>query len=59
LASAADLEVTQTELRVTLAAQSSPHRTRAVAALCKELNQTKFIFPGSRLRLHYAIQEAS
>ena len=59
LASAADLEVTQTELRVTLAAQSSPHRTRAIAALCEELNQTKTIFPGSRLHLHYAIREAS
>jgi transposase len=59
LASAADLEVTQTELRVTLAAQSSPHRTRAIAALCEELNQTKTVFPGSQLRLHYSIREAS
>lgn len=58
LASAADLEVTKTELRVTLAAQSSPHRTRAIAALCRELNQIKTIFPGSRLRLRYAIREA-
>ena len=59
LASAADLEVTQTELRVILAAQSSPHRTRAIAALCEELNQTKTVFPGSQLRLHYSIREAS
>jgi transposase len=59
LASAADLEVTRTELRVILAAQSSPHRTHAIAALCEELNQTKTIFPGSRLRLHYAIRKAS
>jgi len=59
LASEADLEVTQTELRVTLAPQSSPHRSRAVAALCKELNQTKTIFPGSQLRVHYGIREAS
>jgi len=59
LASAADLSVTKTELRVTLAAQSSAHRTRAIAALCEELNQTKTIFPGSQLRLHYAIQETS
>jgi len=59
LASAADLEVTQTELRVILAAQSSPHRTRAIAALCEELNQTKTVFPGSKLRLHYSIREAS
>jgi transposase len=59
LASAADLEVTQTELRVTLAAQSSAHRTRAIAALCEELNLTKTTFPGSRLRLRYAIRKAS
>jgi transposase len=58
LASAADLQVTETELRITLAPQSSPHRTRAIAALCDQLNQTKTIFPGSRLRLHYAIREA-
>lgn len=59
LVSAADLEVTQTELRVTLAAQSSPHRTRAIAALCEELNRTNTLFPGSRLRLRYTIREAS
>jgi transposase len=59
LASAADLEVSETELRVTLAPQSSPHRTRAIAALCDQLNETKTLFPGSRLRLHYAIREAS
>lgn len=58
LASAADFQVTQTELRVTLAPQSSPHRTRAIAALCEELNQTKTLFPGSKLRLHYAIRES-
>jgi prepilin-type processing-associated H-X9-DG protein len=56
LASAADLKVTKRELRVTLAAQSSPHRTRAIAALCEELNQRKAVFPGSNLRLKYAIQ---
>src|SRR6266851_164619 len=33
LASAADLQVSETELRVILAPQSSPHRTRAIAAL--------------------------
>ena len=59
LASTADLQVADTELRVTLAPQSSPHRTRAIAALCDQLNQTKTLFPGSRWRLHYAIREAS
>jgi hypothetical protein len=59
LASAAELQVTERELRVTLAPQSSPHRTRAIAALCQELNQTQTLFPGSPLRLHYAIRESS
>src|SRR6266498_5076004 len=59
LASVADIEVTRKELRITLAAQSSPHRTRAVAELCQELNTIRTLFPGSRLRLRYAIREAS
>lgn len=56
LASAADLDVTQDELRITLAALSSPHRTRALAALCQQLNQTHTVFPGSSLRLRYGIR---
>lgn len=56
LASVADLEVTADELRVTLAPLSSPHRTRAIAALCEELNLTNTVFPGSSLRLRYAIR---
>lgn len=59
LSSAADLKVTKRELRVTLAPQSSPHRTRAIAALCAELNRERTLFPSSSLRLHYAIQEPS
>jgi transposase len=58
LASAADLEVTQSELRVTLAPLSSPHRTRAIAALGAELNRLDVRFPGSSLRLRYAVREA-
>jgi transposase len=59
LASAADLRVTETELSITLAPQSSPHRTRAITALCDQLNQFNILFPGSRLRLHYTIRQAS
>ncbi len=59
LLSAADLEVTAKELRVTLLPQSSPHRTRAIAALCDELNSLNARFPGSRLRLRYAIHAPS
>ena len=59
LASTADLRVTKRELRVKFAPQSSPHRTRAIAALCEELNRKRALFPGSALRLCYAIQEQS
>jgi len=55
LQSAADLEVTDDELRVTLAAQSSPHRSRAIAELCALLNATDTVFPGTSLRLRYAV----
>ncbi len=54
--SVTDIEVTDRELRVTLAPMSSAHRTRAITALCDELNRTETIFPGSRLRLTYAIR---
>jgi hypothetical protein len=59
LASAADLQITKRGLCVTLAPQSSPHRTRAIAALCEELNQRRAAFPGSNLQLMYAIQGLS
>jgi transposase len=57
LASAADMEVTDTELHITLAPLSSAHRTRAIERLCEELNQSQTHFPGSVLRLRYAIRE--
>ena len=53
--SAADIEVTDSELRITLAPLSSAHRTRAVAALCHELNRNPTCFPGSRLHLRFAV----
>ena len=56
LASAADLEVTDHELRVTLHRLSSPHRTRVVERLCEELNRSPARFPGSRLRLRFAVK---
>jgi len=55
LAGPADLVVTDTELRVVLAPLSSPHRTRALAALCDTLDRAGTQFPGSRLRLRYAV----
>ena len=39
------------QIRVKLAPQSSPHRTRAVAKLCESLNELKPIFPGTELQI--------
>ena len=55
LASAADLEVTDQELRLRLVPLSSAHRSRAIAALCEELNVTKTVFPRSRLCLQFSV----
>jgi len=55
LASAADLEVSPDELRVKVGPLSSPHRTRALAALCEVLNKAAVIFPGTRQRVTYAV----
>jgi transposase len=59
LASAGDIDVTTHELRVTLAPLSSAHRTRAIAALCDALNSAAPCFPGTRLRLRFAVRQAS
>jgi hypothetical protein len=51
LRSPADIEVRDRELRVTIAPQSSPHRSRAIAALCTVLNKLDTVVPGTQLRL--------
>ncbi len=56
--SPARLEVAEGELRVTIAAQSSPHRTAALAALCEQLDALAIPFPGTHLRLRLAVQAA-
>ena len=52
---AADIDVTDTELRVTICPLSSPHRTLAVQALCETLTETATVFPGSRLTMRFTI----
>lgn len=54
--SPARLEVADGELRVTIAAQSSPHRTAALSALCEQLDALAVPFPGTHLRLRLAVQ---
>jgi transposase len=55
LAGAADIEVGENELHVRLAPLSSPHRSRAIAAVCEQLNQTATCFPGTKMRLRYSV----
>jgi hypothetical protein len=55
LASSADIEVTDTELHVRLTPLSSPHRSVAVGALCRDLNARAVPFPGTRLKLRFSV----
>jgi transposase len=59
LASGATLEVTKDALHVRLDPLSSAHRTRAIANLCADLNQTPVAFPGTKLRLVFTVAEAT
>ena len=53
--SAGDLEIQGDDLHVRINALSCPRRTRALAAMCKELNTTKTIYPGTDLTLVYSV----
>ena len=55
-ATAGDIHVADGELNLTLAPLSSPHRTHAAQALCELLDKTATIFPGSRLRMRFAMR---
>jgi hypothetical protein len=56
LQSSGDLEVQAGTLRVILAPQSAPHRSRALGLLCEELNALGTRFPGSDLLLKFSVQ---
>jgi hypothetical protein len=51
-----DMRVADSELKITLAPLSSPHRTHAARALCEILDKTATILPGSRLRIRFAMR---
>ena len=55
-ATAGEICVGESELHITLAPLSSPHRTYAAQALCEILDQTATIFPGSHLRMRFAVR---
>jgi hypothetical protein len=52
---AADINVTDTELLITVHPFSSPHRTIAVQALCDILSETATVFPGTRLTMRFTV----
>jgi transposase len=56
LGAAGDIKVGADEIRVYLEPLNSPHRARALAALCDQINQTETTFPGSALRLHFEVK---
>jgi hypothetical protein len=51
-----DLQVIGETLHVRLDPASAPRRSKALAALCNELNDTKTIYPGTALTLHYSVK---
>jgi hypothetical protein len=52
---AADIEVSNAQLRVTINPLSVPHRTLAVKELCKTLTESATLFPGSSLVMSFDI----
>ena len=54
--SSATIEVGSQQLKVTIANQSSDHRTKVLRELCEELNKLNVKFPGSELRLVLAAE---
>ena len=59
LQSAASIEPGKDELRIMLAPLSSEHRSKAIAVLCRVLNQSNTVFPGTNLRMYFAVAQPS
>jgi len=51
-----DLQIIGDTLHVRLDPASAPRRSKAIAALCNELNDTATIYPGTALTLNYSIK---
>jgi prepilin-type processing-associated H-X9-DG protein len=51
-----DLQVIGDTLHVRLDPASAPRRSKALAALCTELNDTATIYPGTNLTLNYSVK---
>lgn len=51
------VELDEQQLLITIHPQSSPHRTSVVRSLCEQLNQLETRFPGTNLRLKFAVDD--
>jgi DNA-binding CsgD family transcriptional regulator len=56
LSAGGDIQVTNAELLVSIDPLSSPHKTQALAAVCEQLNLTSTHFPGTNLKMRFAIK---
>jgi transposase-like protein len=52
-----DITIHDSTLHIRLDPLSAPRRTRALAALCEQLNTTRATYPGTTLTLHYDVKE--
>jgi transposase len=56
LATTGNIEVVDKELRIHLEPLSAPRRTKALLALCEQVNATDTIYPGTDLRMRFDVQ---
>ena len=52
-----DITIHGSTLHIRLDPLSAPRRTRALAALCEQLNTAPATYPGTTLTLHYEVKE--
>ena len=52
-----DITIHGSTLHIRLDPLSAPRRTRALAALCEQLNTTRATYPSTSLTLHYEVKE--
>ena len=57
LQSSAAIEPVGNELHIKIRPLSSPHRSKALAALCDTLNQTETQFPGTKLTMRFSAEQ--
>ena len=57
LRSPADLQLVGDELHVRINPLSAPRRSRALAALCRDLDETVTLYPGTGYVLRYSVKE--